>query len=173
MANKKIIQGISVCMLLCAAIFIGCENEVPEEGNPWSNITSLAQVDGTWMGSDIQTTTNNGITMVTTFSITLAINASSETITAVATVRVVFSGAILSTDAWNEGKAAFLANPSFSGENTTVTVDDNAHSITISQTMEEPSADVSDMEGAQISQDEQKLRMPASEGVPEMILTKQ
>jgi hypothetical protein len=166
MANKKLIQGISVFMLLCAAIFLGCEDDVPEEGNPWSNITSLAQVDGIWKGSDTQTQADNGLTIATTYNITLVINASAETITVDVTVIIAFSGDNLSNYAWNAISATYTGTPG-------VTVNDTTHSITISQSIEKSPADASDMDEAQISQDGQKLRMPASEDSPEMILTKQ
>jgi hypothetical protein len=166
--------------------FAACDNGTTEE-DTWSDVTSLEQMDGTWKGSYSQTATmqeyvesNDGtwdsttatmfgdMRVTTTVELTMVVDAAASTGSGSMKVTVAFSGGNIAL-VWELG-----LKTQFSGEG--VTVDDNAHSVTMTLTIpSRPITLADDFAGAQINQDGTKAKMPADEeaGTPEIIFVKQ
>ncbi|GAB6391865.1 MAG: hypothetical protein MdMp014T_1238 [Treponematales bacterium] len=141
---------------------------------PWGDVTSVEQLDGTWKGSYLFLTeeVTDGITMTITVEITLVINASAETGTMTSATTMAFSGESLTDAVWEE----YVKPPATEGlEEGTYTVDDDAHSITQTETQDMESITVSGL-GLQINQNGTRVQMPAGtmgEESPAMTFVKQ
>jgi hypothetical protein len=190
MANKKNLGGILAVALVFGVFFTACPMET-EEGDTWSKVTTLDQLNGTWKGSYSQTKTireymeGNGGTwndaMATTYGdmkvttsaeMTMTINASAKTQSQDMKMTMAYSGGNIDT-LWATLKTAM-------GSGSGVTVNDSNHSITMTYsssatTMTE--AQITSMldRGLEINQNGTKLKSPADDesGTPEIIFTKQ
>jgi hypothetical protein len=159
------VTGALVCLLVFGLTVVSCDNGTTEETDTWSNVTSLAQLNGTWKGSGNSTQTDQGITATSTYEMTTRINASASTQTGTVTVIVSFSGAGIA-NAWVYIKEDFPDDATF---------DEAKHSVTMIQNISSPIT-LDDMDGVQINQQGTKVKIPADtmgEGSPEMILNKQ
>ena len=169
MENKKnFLLGMLIIVLALGITVVGCDND--PEGDTWSKITSLSQLDGTWKGSYSDTATQDGITAKTTITVILTINASAKTTSGSMTATLVFSGTEIAA-AWPSIKSSFAGDPG-------VTIDDSTYTITVIETINEVPISDADIEellasGIRISQDGKKIKMPAEGDMPEIIMTKQ
>jgi len=164
MENKKIWLGILVMVLVFGIVAVGCKTD--EEGDSWSNVTSLTQVAGTWKGSYSQTQSQGGAsaTIVQEQTITInATNATTGTMSGSAKITYTYSG--ISEADWNSIKQ--------SASGMTVTFNDATHSMTMTQPISSQSISLSNYDGAQLNQNGTKLKVPAQEDSPEIIFTKQ
>jgi hypothetical protein len=169
MANKKNWFGILVMVLVFGMAVVGCDNDpVNGGGDTWSNVTSLSQLNGTWKGSYSFTETEDGITVKTTTEMTLIINASAKTQSGTMKITMAFSGAGIA-ESWSGIKEAF--------EETGFTFNDSNHSMSMTETFSDTfdDNDIAEMlaSGIQINQNGTKVKQPAGDGMPEIIMTKQ
>ena len=169
MANKKNWFGILVMVLVFGMAVVGCDNDpVNGGGDTWSNVTSLSQLNGTWKGSYSFTETEDGITVKTTTEMTLTINASAKTQSGTMKITMAFSGAGIA-ESWSGIKEAF--------EETGFTFNDSNHSMSMTETFSDTfdDNDIAEMlaSGIQINQNGTKVKQPAGDGMPEIIMTKQ
>ena len=167
MTNKKILLAMLVIEFAFGMTVVGCDNS--PEGDTWSNVTSLSQLDGTWNGWFTFTETEDGITVRTTVDATQTINASAKTVSASIIVTMEFSGARIVLF-WPFIKEAFEDEDG-------VTINDSTRTITMTETINELLDDdaIAEMldSGIQINQDGTKIKTPPMDGIPEIIMTKQ
>jgi hypothetical protein len=175
MANKKNWFGILVMVLVFGMAVVGCDNDpVNGGGDTWSNVTSLSQLNGTWKGSYSFTETEDGITVKTTTEMTLNINASAKTESGTMKTTMAFSGAGI-TESWSGIKETF--EETFKETGVSVTFNDSNHSMSMTVTFSDKfdDNDIAEMlaSGIQINQNGTKVKQPAGDGMPEIIMTKQ
>jgi hypothetical protein len=182
MAKSNGIGTMFLILFVFGFSFISCENAPPDDdngGDIWNEITSLEQVDGTWVYSSTETRTieefmgefwNDAMaavfgemTVTQIREATITINASEGTGSQSSSVILIFSGGNIET-VWGTLKAGYTEQG--------FTEDNTEHSITktINDTM---AIDISDMEGAYINSVGNKLKIPAGPESSEMILIKQ
>lgn len=171
MANKKNWFGILVMVLVFGMAVVGCDNDpVNGGGDTWSNVTSLSQLNGTWKGSYSFTETEDGITVKTTTEMTLTINASAKTESGTMKTTMAFSGAGIA-ESWSGIKETFKET------GVSVTFNDSNHSMSMTETFSDTldDNDIAEMlaSGIQINQNGTKVKQPAGDGMPEIIMTKQ
>jgi hypothetical protein len=163
--NTFFVAGMLVCLLLFGLTVVGCDNGTTEETDTWSNVTSLAQVNGTWKGSGSSAESEEGISITTVYELTTTINADAGTQTGTIKFTMSFSGEGIA-QAWASIKTSLQG----------ATFDDAKYSATMTQDMGSQSITLDDMDGVQINQNGTKVKIPADtmgEGSPEMILNKQ
>ena len=173
-------------VLVFGMIFLGCEEDSGGgsgggggEADTWINVTSLAQINGTWKGTISYTTdTHEGITYKQDFEITFIINASARTITfSQYFQKVTMSG--FSNDQWTSYTAYLTEEPQTQTQThtdedgnsytitSTVTIDNSKRTITYTSTQTMPTETVTDAEiassGYQISKDGRRLRMTSDD----------
>jgi hypothetical protein len=194
MANKKHLWGMLAMALVFGTVLLGCptETETEEEKDTWSNVTSLEQMNGTWKYSYSQTLTIKEMTesqgetwtdemsalygdMKITISMIdaiMTINASAKTQAFSGTQTMTYSGGNIDT-LWATIKQS-------SGSQSGVITDDAKHSLTM--TINQPAQTMTDEQiarmlaggvAAQINQNGSKLKRPAGNGQPEVIMIKQ
>ena len=159
MANRKFFAGILAMALVFGMALVGCSDD---DGDTWSNVTSLSQVDGTWKGSYTVTTTEEGLTYKAVMGITSTINASARTQTSVINTTVTVSGKDINTY-WPTIKEVFKGPG--------VTFNDSNHSFSWTENSS-GSISLSDFSDTQINQKGNKLKERDEDG-EEFILTKQ
>jgi len=171
MADKKILLGMLALVLAFGMAVVGCGGDDDSGGaDTWANVTSMTQLNGTWKGSSSQRDSEGGVTLTATMEMTVTItatNATTGTMSGSQKLTYTYSG--IDTATWNEIKKEAQGEAG-------VTVNDAAHSITISDTFSSKQISLAkDMKGVQINQNGTKLKQPADDedGSPEMIFTKQ
>jgi len=90
MAKKSLLPGMLVIVLIVGMAVVGCG-----EGDTWSPVTSLMQLNGTWKGSTTQSNTESGITIKTTVvteSKFTASSATNGTMSGTVDIKMTFSG---------------------------------------------------------------------------------
>jgi hypothetical protein len=165
--NTFFVAGMLVCLLVFGLTVVGCNNGTTEEPDTWSNVTNLAQVNGTWKGSESLTEREEGITITAVYELTTTINANTKTQTGTVKITVSFSG---------EGIDLLWGSIKTDDEFEDATFDDAKHSATMIEDIGSRSITLDDMDGVQINQNGTKVKIPAGamgEGAPEMILNKQ
>jgi hypothetical protein len=176
-----------VCMVLLVfgLMAVSCNSLADGNGenDRWSGITSLDQINGTWKGSYSQSWTKkeaweadgqnwtaemetNYGDMLETFNgdITYSINSSAKTSDQTMKSTYILSGGNIDTY-W----------PGFSAGNAGregIVIDDSNHSITFT-TMDTYSIGIGDFNDLQTNQNGTKIKVPASDGQPEIILIRQ
>ena len=165
--NKNFFFSVMLAMVLVLGMtVVSCDND--PEGDTWSNVTSLSQLNGTWKGSYTHTETEDGITVKTTVEVTQTINASAKTVSGTTKITMAFSGAGIA-EAWPYIKEEMGGSG--------VTFNDSNHSLSMTETFNESldDDDIAEMlaSGLQINQNGTKIKSPAEDGMPEMIMTKQ
>ena len=75
MAKKNLLFGVLVLALVFGTMVIGCG-----EGDTWSPVTSMNQLNGTWKGSVTQSQTDSGITVKATVEMEYIFTSSSSTV---------------------------------------------------------------------------------------------
>jgi hypothetical protein len=165
--NTFFVAGMLVCLLVFGLTVVGCDNGTTEEPDTWSNVTNLAQVNGTWKGSGSLTEREQGITITAVYELTTTINASTKTQTGTVKITMSFSG---------EGIDLLWEFIKIDEEFEDATFDDAKHSATMIEEMGSQSITLDDMDGVQINQNGTKVKIPADSmggESPEMILNKQ
>jgi hypothetical protein len=194
MFNKKNETGVfkmkgnwvfgCVVLLVFGLMITGCNSlaDRHDENNTWSDIISLDQMNGTWKGSYSQSWTKkeaweadgqswtsemetNYGDMRETFNGDIIYNINSIAKTSEQTMisTYILSGGTIDTY-W----------PRFSAGNAGregITLDDSNHSITYT-TVDTYSVDIEDFNDLQINQDGTKIKVPARDRQPEIILIK-
>ena len=185
--KKRIrVLGFSICVLVCGILLAACASTK----DTWSDLNSLDQMNGTWVGSYNQTMTMQefieersgegwneteeivyGTDMKVTenFEVTQTVNASAGTVALVKEGVTGFSGS-QTKSVWEYIKFAM-------GTGSGVAVDDSKHSVTITQAGSVPEEDIDALllSGLQINQNGKKIKYPAGviePGSPEMVLVK-
>ena len=188
MTNRKFWLGMAVMALVFGFVLTGC----PTEGEAWSDVTDLSQLNGTWKGSYKQTMNmkqaaesmgmdwdssleamfGNDMKVTTTLELIYIIDSTARTQASTMKQIVVFSGSKVD-DVWPM-IGAFIGS-ALGGD-----VDDKKHSITITDTQpatvmpDEYAAEM--LSALQINENGNKVKIPANalgEGFPEMIMTRQ
>jgi len=165
MAKKNLWLEILAMVLVFGMMVVSCDND--PEGDTWSNVTSLSQLNGTWKGSYSYSETEDGITVRTTMEITQTFNASAKTVSGSYKMTMAFSGAGIA-EMWP------FIKETMGGEG--FTVNDSNHSLSMTGTINE-SLDDNDIAGMlnnpnlQINQNGTKIKS-SDEGM-EIIMTKQ
>jgi hypothetical protein len=182
--KKATLSGLLACLLVMGFLATGCDNPAGGETDTWTDLTSLDQVNGTWKGSYSQAMTIReafeeqgetwsdemalmfgDIRVTTSVEMTFTIDAGAGTRTGTMKITQKYSGGNISI--------VWPMISSGSSEMEGVTVDDANHSITMTQDLGTNPITISDMAGAQINQNGTKVKVPADNGLPEIILQKQ
>ncbi|MDR0301602.1 MAG: hypothetical protein LBI04_04715 [Treponema sp.] len=183
---KKIVWflGLSICLLALGTLIVSCGTS--EEGDTWSDINSIDQLNGKWKGAYTQSMTMKeamgeewdeafygDMKVTTSVEMTFVINASEKTQSTFMKITMAYSGENINT-LWAILSIAFLDNPD-------AVLDNEKHSITI--TMDGPEQPIADEDieeilasGLQINQSGTRIKMPAGlleDGSPELIFKKQ
>jgi hypothetical protein len=184
---------VLVCLSIPGMMVTGCDTPTGGETDTWTNVTSLDQLNGTWNGLYSQSMTFKeaieamegnevpwdsemetlfgGIKAAISADLTLTLNASAKTQSSFTIMTQTYSGGNI-TAAWAMISAFYSDQPDF-------TVDNEKHSITMTQ--DSPVLSISDEDidellnrGFQTNQNGTKIRIPnfMGEGSPELILTK-
>jgi hypothetical protein len=165
MSKKLFLSAMLAMVLVFGMAVIGCDNDPKDEGDTWSNVTSLNQVNGTWKGSYTDTQTQEGITVRTVAEITMTVNASAGTASGSVKMTMTFSGGSINTY-WPMIKEGFDVSDGW-------TINDATHSVSMTEAMPSEQISLSDMDGVKINQNGTKLKQPASGDSPEIIFIKQ
>jgi hypothetical protein len=134
----------------------------------WTNVTSLLQVNGTWKTTYSQATNAAGFTIGAEVEITLIIaanNATAGTASGTTKTTITYSGDNINIY-WPYLKEAYSAEDGW-------IANDAAHSVTMTESIPSEAITLSDLDGTQINQNGTKMKQPADEDTPEMILIKQ
>jgi hypothetical protein len=193
--------GMLAVLLALGLVLAGCPNDT-EEGDTWTNATSLDQMNGTWKGSVSQTQSikdffnsfglGNGspwndamaimfgdMNVKLSATVTMTIDASAKTRESSTTVTMAFSGGNIGL-VWNDLKKGLME-----GMGSGVTANDENHSITMSQdvpkeTLTEGSGGTIEemLKDVQINQNGTKMKVQAASepdmlGITEIIFEKQ
>jgi len=186
MANKKILVGILVTVLVFGLALAGCDNGTTSgpggtggESDTWTNVTDWSQVHGTWKASHTTPviTDLEGIKLTVTYTnYTITFNATAKTATLSGTVTETFSGEKDKIDKlWSQDFKTGLEDvlkQQFGGTASVVTFNDKNHSVTIilnNSTLSIPDELITNY---QINQNGTKLKADSGTGFV-MILTKQ
>jgi hypothetical protein len=197
--NKKLLSPVMVLALVFAMTVLGCPES--EEGDTWSTVKSLNQLNGTWKGTynvfknkpmkevveeaggewdPIMGAVLGNIKLSVKLDITTTINASAQTQALLVTTTTTYSGGNTKT-LW-----ATVIKPGLQTvaqeEGINITFDDKNHSSTMvlidspAERMSQEEIDDLLSRGFKINQDGKKIKIPANsmmQGLPEMIFTKQ
>jgi len=174
MKNVLFKVGILAFVLLFGTMIISCDDGGGGGGggdSDWINVTSLAQINGTWKGTVSYTETHEGINYKQEQEMTYIINASTKTVTMSTKSIITMSG--FSNDQWTSYTS------SLTPETQTITEDGITYTVTTvinnlkrtitttatipPQTQTLTDADIAEMlssAGMQISKDGRRLRQP-------------
>jgi hypothetical protein len=145
-------------VLVFGMTVLGCEEDDSGGGNgDWTNVTSLAQINGTWKGTISYTDTHEGITYKRELEITYIINASARTVTISQKQKTTMSG--FSPEQWTlyttglpEGTTTETGTDEDGNPYTvTIAIDDTKRTITTTQTTPPQTQTLTNEEIAQIS----------------------
>jgi len=169
MKNKRFWLVMLVMALVFGLMFVGCGDSGDSGGSDtWTDVTSLSQLAGTWKGSYSESETQQGITMRYTVEMTMTITASGNTGTMTGTQKMTmtYSGSGIA-NYWDDIKEG--------AEEEGWTVNDSAHSMTMTYPIPSEPISLSDMAGIKINQDGKKVKKPAdpNDETPEIIFIKQ
>jgi hypothetical protein len=198
MVNKRFLLGILIIMPVFGVAVAGCDNGSTSTGesDTWSDVTDLAQMDGTWKGTYNRNMTVREVLeqmgetwtpqMQAAFgnmrvnsreNITVTIDASAETLEISVISIMTFSGGNINL-VWPILRESL---ESFMEEGVTLEFIDATHSVimtynTPEQTLSEE--DITEMldSGLQINQNGTKIKVPANflvQGTPELVFIKQ
>jgi hypothetical protein len=190
MANKKILLGILVMVLVFGMTVVGCDNGTTEkeETDTWTVVVSLSQLHGTWKGALSQTSTMQeffgeewdtmaenifGTNMKVSMSglYTYTFNAVAETFALFSEVTLAFSGGKISTS-WEPIKSELS---SLASSEISMYFNDTNRSVLVYTNI--PATDISGVTWSfvQINQYGTKIKYPIDMmgTVGEAILTKQ
>jgi hypothetical protein len=164
--------GIPVCLLVFGLIVAGCDNGTNAEPDTWSDVTSLAQLNGTWKSSQSSTESEEGITATIVYELVVTIAASdnASTGTAAMTMSVItsFSGAGID-DMWDVIKSELGPSEPGDGDDVDVAFDDANHSVTVTTGMSPTDITLAAMDGIQINQHGTKVKLPADNPLATML----
>jgi len=167
MKNVLFKVGILAFVLLFGTMIISCDDGGGGGGggdSDWINVTSLAQINGTWKGIISYTYTHEGINYKQEQEMTYIINASARTITVNTKMTVSQSG--FSNDQWTLYTSSLTPGTQTiteDGITYTVTIDTTKRTITTTATIPPQTitdADIAEISssGMQISKDGKKLK---------------
>jgi len=135
MANKKLWFGMLVIALVFGMTVISCDDDSGGGGgdSEWVNVTSLAQINGTWKGTYIETNEDApGVTRKSEIEEIYTINASARTMTLSLLKEIMtFSGSASDLNTyWNNRKSDYTI-----GTHTSEYVDENGNTYTETYTV--------------------------------------
>jgi hypothetical protein len=183
MKNLLFKSGILAFVLVFGIMIISCSED---GGDDWENLTSFAQLNGTWKGSVSKKETEEGITYKTEVEATMTFNTSAKTVAMTQKTIITLSGSGSNLDLIWDLMASGITSGTFDAvdeDGTDYTliyeVDNSKHRLAITSVYA-PQA-VTDEEIAKfisetlISKNGKKMKSkkPAEEGVPTIILYKQ
>jgi hypothetical protein len=192
--NTWFMAGIAAAVLVFTMVFSACPQDA-SEGDTWSKVTKLEELDGTWKGSYSETKTMKefmeeaeeewdettaeafgDMKVTSSMEITSTFNAAAKTSKVATKMTVAFSGGKIN-DVWGDLKSSLGS----SDDTVTVVTDDSNHSITF--TIPEEEETLTDegiaelLDGSiEINQDGTKVKIAAGtldDSAPEIIMHKQ
>jgi hypothetical protein len=180
-------SGLPVFMLVMGFFAIGCDTPTNGEGDTWTDLTSLNQIEGTWKGSYSETMTlrefveGQGGTWTDSFATTygdmrvtisneiiFTFNAGTSNQTGSMKTVYTFSGGNIGVG-WSALKEWFTEEGPWE-------FDDQKHSASGTPYNFSNSLAMDDMAGVQINQNGTRVKVPEGlmgSGMPEIIFTKQ
>ena len=171
MANKKILLGILI-VLVFGFTFVGCDNGTTSD--TWSDVTSLSQLNGTWVGTMSFTETDEEMNMSQKydFEFTFTINASAGTMSEIWKSTITFSGEDMD-ELWPYIKEGFEDDEE-DEEDIVYTFDDEKYSVTMTQTIPAQPVTLADLGAIQINKKGDKIKIsdPEDDFFDDMIFTK-
>jgi uncharacterized lipoprotein NlpE involved in copper resistance len=128
--NKNFfISAMLVMALVFGMTVIGCNNGTTEENETWSDVTSIAQVNGSWKAPSSYSVTNEGMTSSSTYNnFIITFNAAAKTMSQSGSMTGTFSGGNID-ELWPILKQTFDSMSQQDG--VTATFNDANHSYTI------------------------------------------
>ena len=188
MVSKKFLPGILVIALVFGMMAVGCDNGT-KDSETWSNVTGMNQLNGTWKGSYNESTSmqnfleltnsewtsggystvfGNDMKVTAKYEITQTFDSAANTLKGTVKTNVSFTGSKVSSS-WATIKA-YMAAAGLTG----VTYDNANYSFSFNQNLTFTASEINQLVATiKINQNGTKIKVPADDGVPEIIMTKQ
>jgi len=179
MIKKSLLLGLMVVVLAFGMTVVGCEDDssgddndggvVVDVGEGWTNVTSFAQLDGRWTGSESKTDTQKGITIEQTVNMTFTFKASEKKVTIDTILWVSYSCSASDWDALKQNAPKTGKQEDGSSIFSVIPFEDT-HTIFVTYNVETKTEtlkdeDIADMlsSGMQINKNGTKVKVPADQ----------